>query len=218
MALSWQKNYLRYKPFFNNIYRVYQTRTDIKMYLEILLSLTTIAIFAMFALRPTALTVTQLLEEIKTKEEVEAKMDKKIADLSVAQNIFRKESERIKLLNQALPDIPTPESFTRQIEGLSSKDNVELKNIAIGDVVLVGEVKKTAADAEFAPLPQGAQGISFSLSATGGYQELENFLKDLENLRRPLKVDYGIISVTQSDQNKVLSLSIRGRAPYFVKK
>lgn len=218
MALPWRRNYLRYRSFFMNIYRVYQTRSDIRMYMEILLSLVTIGFFAAFALRPTALTVTQLIQEIKTKEETIVQMDKKLSDLVVAQSLFRKEFDRIKLLNQAMPDVPSPESFTRQIEGLTSKNNTDLKNLILGDVALVGEPKKLSGAGEFIPLPEGAEGITFSLTAVGGYKELESLLKDLENLRRPLRVDYATLNTSQTDNVQTLSLSVTGRVPYFQKK
>jgi hypothetical protein len=186
--------------------------------MEILLSLVTIGFFAAFALRPTALTVTQLIQEIKTKEETIVQMDKKLSDLVVAQSLFRKEFDRIKLLNQAMPDVPSPESFTRQIEGLTSKNNTDLKNLILGDVALVGEPKKLSGAGEFIPLPEGAEGITFSLTAVGGYKELESLLKDLENLRRPLRVDYATLNTSQTDNVQTLSLSVTGRVPYFQKK
>ena len=81
MAGGWRSNYLRYRSFFLNIYNVYKRRPDLKMFMEILLSLGTISFFAAFALRPTALTIVDLLEQIDEKETTIEKMDQKIQNL-----------------------------------------------------------------------------------------------------------------------------------------
>lgn len=219
MGGNWKKGYTRYRAFFLDIYRVYKARTDIRVYLEIMLSLVTVSFFAYFALKPTAFTITQLLEEIKSKEEVLAVMDQKVADLKVAQGVYQSEQSRIALINEALPDVPSPEAFARQIEGLSAKSGITLSNLVMGDVVLVGDPsQKPPSNADFAPLPEGSLEISFSLTITGPYTSIQSFLKDLENLRRPSKVDYTVVSVSQSAENRSLSMSVTGRIPYFVKK
>jgi hypothetical protein len=61
MALGWRQGYSRYRAYFLNIYNLYKQRPDLRMFLEILLSLGAIAIFAAFAVRPTALTIVQLM-------------------------------------------------------------------------------------------------------------------------------------------------------------
>ena len=81
MNQSWRREYLRYKSYFLNVMGRYKERADVKVYLEILLSLATISVFAIFALRPTILTIAGLLKEIETKKETLAKMDEKISNL-----------------------------------------------------------------------------------------------------------------------------------------
>ncbi|MCK4588646.1 hypothetical protein KAT60_02400, partial [Candidatus Woesebacteria bacterium] len=88
MALGWRRGYLRYKSYFLNVIVVYKRRKDLRMFLEITLSLVTISFFAVFALKPTLLTIAELTKEIKTKEETVAKMDEKIQNLERGQQIY----------------------------------------------------------------------------------------------------------------------------------
>ena len=214
MALGWKKGYIRYKSFFLDIYRVYKIHTDLKMFLEILLSLATVSFFAFFALRPTAFTITELLEEIRAKEDVIDRMDQKIRDLDEASTIYQAEP-RITLLDQALPDTPLPEDYARQIQGLTEKSGVTLNSMVIGETTIVGESKTIAAGPNLSALPEGSGEISFSLNTLGTYENLSSFMISLENLRRPLKIDNSTFNVAQVEGGSTLSLSVNGRIPYY---
>src|SRR4030042_569746 len=120
MALGWRNQYLRYRELFFNIIAVYKQRTDLKVFLEILLSLVTISFFGIFALKPTFLTIGQLITEVRGKEETVAKMEQKINDLNMAQSFFSQQPEKISLVKSAIPEIPEPQTFVRQIEGLAA--------------------------------------------------------------------------------------------------
>ena len=106
MALGWRKDYLRYRSYFLNIVGVYKQRKDLRMFLELLLTLVTVSFFAAFALRPTLLTIIELLKEIDTKEETLTKMSTKIQNLQQAQTLFLQEQSRISLLETTIPDTP----------------------------------------------------------------------------------------------------------------
>lgn len=216
MALGWKKGYIRYRGFFLDVYRVYKNRPDLKMFLEILLSLTTISFFALFALRPTALTITELLQEIKAKEETIDKMDQKIRNLDAAETLYDSEP-RLALLDAALPDIPSPEAFARQLEGLAARSGASVNSLVMDNVLLVGSREIQVVSTDVTPLPEGSGEIVFSLNVLGEFESLSRFLTDLERLQRPIKVDYAIINVAQLEQGRVLTLSVTGRIPYFKK-
>ena len=93
---DWKKNYVRYRSYFLDIAGRYKERTDIRVYLEILLSLTTISIFSIFALRPTLLTIGGLIKDIEAKKATLVKMDEKMKNLSQAQNLYDQEREKIR--------------------------------------------------------------------------------------------------------------------------
>jgi Tfp pilus assembly protein PilO len=214
MALGWKGQYVRYRELLLNIVALYRQRPDLKAFLEILLSLTTISFFGIFALKPTVLTIGQLITEVRGKEETIAKMDEKITNLNTAQNLFFQQSEKINLVKSAIPEAPDPQSFVRQIEGVASKNSVNVLGISLGEVTLVGK-EKSKPSSEETPLPQGALGLSCSISVSGNYLNLLSFISDLENLRRPIKIDNLGITSSETETGRVIIMIISGRTPYL---
>lgn len=215
MALGWRRGYLRYRSFFLDVIAVYKRRKDLRMFLEITLSLATISFFAVFALKPTLLTIAELIKEIKTKEETVAKMDEKIQSLDRAQNVYLQEQVNISLLKDAIPSAPVPDSFVRQIEGATTKHPITILGMSMGEATLIGEEKIQRRGEELKALPGGAKGITFSISATSGYQDLAAFLSTLQNLRRPVKIDATTVNSSETDIGRFIILVVTGRTPYL---
>jgi len=88
-ATNWREDYNRYQRLFWKNYNLFKEREDIRNYVELVLSLISIIIFAVFALRPTILTIIELNKEIKTKEETVKQMDTKIKNLQKAQKPYQ---------------------------------------------------------------------------------------------------------------------------------
>ena len=218
MALGWRKEYLRYREFFLNISALYRRNQDLRMFLEVLLSLGTISFFAFFALKPTLITIVELYKNIQTKQDLVNKMDTKIQNISAAQAIFDSEAARISLTQNSVPDLASPETFVRQIEGLAITNSVNLLGVSVGQVILVGEEKKSStSETDIAPLPEGAKSLTFSISVNGAYPALSRFLSELENLRRPVKIDNTGLTSAQTEEGSKLVLLISGRVPYLGK-
>ncbi|MDP3918237.1 MAG: hypothetical protein Q8Q30_03630, partial [Candidatus Woesebacteria bacterium] len=103
MAQGWRKDYLRYKGFFLDILAIYKSRPNLKVYLELMLSLGTIVIFSIYAIKPTVLTIIELNNEIKSKENIVLLLTQKISDLKIASNILQKESANLEFIDDAVP-------------------------------------------------------------------------------------------------------------------
>ena len=215
MAMGWRKDYLRYRSYFLNIVNLYKRRPDLKTFLELILTLAAISFFAFFALKPTLLTVIELLKEIEAKEETVSKMNTKIQNLQEAQVLYIQEEARIELLKTAVPDKPVPDLFVRQVEGLATSFPVNLLGITIGEVTLLGEEKEQRAKEELQPLPEESKGITFSISIAGGYQGVADFLSALEDMRRPVKIDALNILSPKLEETQNLVLVVSGRTPYL---
>lgn len=185
-----------------------------KMFLEVMLSLVTISIFAIFALRPTLVTIAELIREIEAKEETLAKMDEKLDDLNSAQALYDKELSKILLLDSSVPSEPIPELFVRQISGLSGKNNVLILKLTLGNVTVLGE--ETSKPNVSANNQGGtADEINFSLSAAGDYISLHNFLSDLEKLRRPAKFKILDFSSKEAEDASFVILTVEASTPYL---
>ena len=164
MALGWRKEYLRYRAIFLNVLSVYKSKEDLRIFMEILLSLATIILFGIFALKPTALTIADLYNQIKNKNETIALMTTKITNLQSAQKILGQQASFIPILDSAIPSVPTPEDLVHQVEGLATKNGVGLSGFSIDKTLLKGDLPKNEVKKSDSPFPDGAQPMSFSLS------------------------------------------------------
>ena len=215
MAQGWRKDYSRYKGFFLNILTVYNSKPTLRAYLELMLSLGTITIFAVFAIKPTILTILDLNNEIKGKENTIQKLDQKINDLKTASSLLQKESSSLIFIKQSVPSGPNVELIISQIEKLAQSNSVNLTSLSASDVFLKGSSASKKKISDLAPLSGGVSELPISFSATGTYQGLYQFLQSIENLRRPIKVDAFIFNSSKTtDNSKIITLTVSGRTPY----
>lgn len=215
MALGWRGQYNRYREFFLNVANFYKQRADLRVFLEIILSLSTVIIFLVFALKPTALTIISLLKEISGKKETIASLNQKLADLNKANTVFDQNQTAIPDIETAVATSPQPDLIVQQIEGLAVKNSVDILGASIGQVTIIGTapVKKSSSDVK--PLPGGAKEMAISLNVRGNYSNLLSFLKDFENLRIVTKIDTIAITSSTTDKGQTIVAIISGRVPYL---
>jgi hypothetical protein len=215
MESGWRQSYQRYKSYFLNVVSQYQKRADIKVYLEILLSLATISILAIFAIRPTFITIAELLKEIEGKEKTLATMEEKVENLKKAQNVYNNNIAEIDLLNIAIPDSPSVDVLTRQIEGLSAKHQINVSSIN-SDGAVLSSTDGAEKNSQAKDMPEGTAGVIFSINTDASFPALSGFLKDMEILRRPVK--FNIISVRNlvTQEGETIVLNIEAKVPFFI--
>lgn len=211
MNPSWKKNYLRYKAFLMNAVIQYRKKAEAKIYLEMLLSLTTISILSAFALRPTLLTITKLVKDIDQKKQTLSEINNKIDNINQAKELYDKERGKIELLKYSIPDNPSPDLLIRQLEGLSAKTQVGIKSMLTDGVFLSGEEGSLLRAGE---KTETDKALSFSINLEATYPELFNFLSTLENLRRPVRIDVLTFDANESDRG-TLKLNIQAVSPYL---
>lgn len=204
MAQGWRKDYLRYKGFFLDILAIYNSKPNLKTYLELMLSLGTIMIFAVYAIKPTVLTIIELNNEIKSKENTVSLLIQKITNLKTASNILQKESQDLEFIENAVPSNANVEQLINQIEKIAVNNSVAIRNLSSSNVFLKGNSDKKIEN----ELP-----LSFSI--TGNYQNLFQFLQTIETFRRPFKIDSFVFnSNITADNEKFIVLTISGSVPY----
>lgn len=225
MAANLRTDYVRSQRYFTDIVALYKRRPDLKAFMEILLSLGTIGVFAMFAIRPTLLTISNLLTEIKSKEETIAQMDEKITNLSAAQQILQQQKPVIDLLADAVPTDSKLDGYIRQVEGLIGRNSLQVFGLASGEITLSGtKVAQTKVNANpnqaktQSDFPPSAVPIEINVSVAGGYPSIASFLNNLSNLRRPILFDTVNFATTQVESGETLVLTVGGRIPYINQK
>jgi Tfp pilus assembly protein PilO len=218
MATGWKKDYFRYKEFFLNVLNLYNTKPNLRIYLELTLSIFTIIIFAIFAIKPTILTVIELNNEIKSKTALVQELNTKIKNLQTAGQILQTNASDLLYLEQALPDTAKPDNLVKQFEVLALESNVKIVGISSSDVIINGKSNDKKKSGDQSSIALNADELAFSISISGDYQSLINYLTKLESLRRPLKIDSIAINSTNTDNGKVISLLINSRTPYLNEK
>ena len=216
MALGWRGQYYRYKDFFLNIISLYKQRRDLRAFLEVILSLSTVIIFVVFALKPTALTIVSLYNEIKIKQATLVSLNQKVSDLRTANTVFNQNQTFIPDVDAAVFGSPKPDTISKQILGLGAKNSVTVLGISIGQVILVGNSSPAKATTDLKPLPGNALSMPVSVSAKGTYSNLLAFIKDFETLRIPSKVDSLTVNSSQTEVGESAIVGIiTARVPYL---
>lgn len=212
MAFDYRREYSRYQKYFLALRRLYDERPDVRAYLGILLSLVAVSFFIVFALQPTLTTIASLFSQIKTQQEVLAKLEEKSASLEQAQNTYLAMQDRLLEVRMAIPQSPQPALFLRQLEVLAVRNNVSILTVSVEEVTLFGGPGKTPKTATAQKLPAGAADLTFSISLTGSYPALSQFLANLSQLRRPILFENVVFASQAASGN--ITMAITGTVPF----
>ena len=98
-------------------------------YMEISGTFILIAFFAFFALKPTFFTISSLLGEIKSKNNLTQQLRKKIDDVIVAQDLFSQVQEKYYLVDASLPDSPGLYRTNSQINQAANNSGLKLSKL-----------------------------------------------------------------------------------------
>lgn len=177
MALNFKQEYQDYKE---KYLAPLANQQITKVSLELALFMIMIAVFALFALRPTIITIASLQQEIKLKTDVQQKLEKKVIALEQAQINLAKVQNSIIYLDRTLPEQADFNRFEREIEFLALKNNLILADAKFGEFDILG--KSFTGKEDYIPL-------TFILTAAGNYNDLKKFLQSLENLDRLVIID-----------------------------
>ena len=214
MALGWRGSYTRYREFFLNITALYKKKAELRAFLEIILSLSTIIIFLLFALKPTVITIVSLLQQIREKQDTLSGLTQKVSDLQKANNLLQQNRASIQNVNIAVPSLAKPNILAGQVLALAAKNSVEILGFSVNQITLVGK-SVTRSTSDFKPLPGNAKEMPFAVSIRGPYPNLIAFIKDFENLRVSTKIDtLGINSSSREGSVTVVTV-ISGRTPFL---
>lgn len=189
----------QYQKYMLNIVALYQRRADLKAYTEILLSIAAVIFFIIFAIKPTVVTIANLIVKINSEQQTSDQMTTKINNLITAQGIFNQQTSNINFLKQAVPNGPDVATYIRQIEGVIKRDGLSPITIGSGDVNIITPTATAS-----------AQKLIATVSVSGSYDQLTTFINDIETLRRPAiigKLDFSLTQISQGQQGLTLTIS-----------
>lgn len=89
-----------------------------------------ICFFVFFAIRPTVLTITGLIGEIKAKKEVSLDLKKQINTIIEAQNVYSQIQSKYYLIDSSLPQRHSFYQASNQILGISNQSGLVLEDLS----------------------------------------------------------------------------------------
>lgn len=189
----------------------YRKRPVVQMYVTFGLTLFLITFFTVFAIRPTAITIINLIHELETKKQLAVTLDSKIAAIFAAQSTYADVVEKLQALDNSLPQTPSLGGFVEQIQLLSASRQIKIRAMSFEQFNLLGGAVPGSTNAAKKTSPGSLTSYPFTLSVVGPYSNLEGFLSDIEDLRRIVVLKGFSLVQTQNDTSgPTITLTISG--------
>ena len=161
-------------------------------------------ILIIFAVNPTLSTISNLQKQLTDDNFVEQKLSDKINDLSILQDKYSQVQPDIPVVLAAIPQNADVVGLVSQVQSVANKTNLSL----IGFQTF--QVESTPGSV----IGKKYSSFDFSLSATGDYQGMVNFMNVMVNIQRILTISNVSITKKTGLDTSTLELSIRGTAYY----
>lgn len=175
---------------------------------QLVFSIIAVIIFAVFAIRPTLLTMSDLIKELNDKQALSQALTQKVAALSSAQSEYQAAQDRLPILDEAIP--PTP----RFGEAIAI-----VEKIASNNSLLIDSIQAKAVPREDSTATSSAQKTRVStpivVTVQGDYPTIRNFVTGIQSTRRLLVIDSVIFNVSDTRSQKVLRAVITINMQYF---
>ncbi len=163
-------------------------------YITIVLTLVTSIVLGLFAINPTFSTIANLQKQIADNSFVEQKLQQKINNLAILQQKYANIQPDLPIVNDAVPVTTQIPLFVAEVQAVAKNTSLTLASLQTSEVNLVDtSVGKYSS-------------FDFTLTATGTYQNMTDFLSRITNFQRAVALKDIILST----KNGTLQLSIKG--------
>lgn len=167
--------------------------------------------FALFAIRPTIITMTELVKEIEDKREATEALKKKVAALSTVQNEYFSLQDQFYLLEETMPTEVHFESVLQSVEKAASDLKLGVLSIQLQEVPLP-EAEKLAFSKK-SPVV-----ANITITVTGNYNQIKEYIDQITSLRPLLSIDSVAVSSGGNDaEQDFLSATIRIQSHFYSK-
>lgn len=193
---------------FNRYYTMLEpllAHPEIRAYTMLVLSLFTMSFFGYFAIRPTLTTVINLRQQIKDMHFVEQKLQDKINALSEAQVGYENIKPDLEIISTALPPETRFPGFVKSLEKLATESGTIVVGLNFQNINL-SSFEATAAASE---IP-----IGFSLTISGDYANLADFVKRLSRFERLATIEKIGLAIKKEKEKETLHLTLVGKTFY----
>ena len=194
--------------------RRYYLLPVIQVSLTLVLSLFVMAIFVIFALRPTILSIVTLKKTIIVSEETLDKLNTKVIDLKKASTQLETLKPFLPIINKNIPNNGAMYfPLTSAVESIAVSSDVQLESSTLDSTLLYSRIL-----VPFKPTTkQSVVLLPFSVSAIGTYPHIVDFLTKLLSMERIVMIESVDISKEVNNNNLETSVTLNfvGSAYYL---
>jgi len=173
--------------------------------LDLFLSLGLVLFLGIFAVQPTIVTMTKLIQEIDEKRTLTEQLGQKAAALSTAQAEYSIIQDKLPLLEEAIPSKPELISALKIVEKLATDNSIIITALSVSQVP--DEVESSKA-------PEQTD-LGLSISVTGDYPSIRTLVESLQKYRRLFIVQSVSFDLKDSRGSRTLSARININVPYY---
>ena len=176
----------KYDLSYQKIRLAYQ-RPEIKVSVEVILSVFAIAFLLLVAVRPTLATVAELKKKIEDYEVVDKKLNSKITQLTRAEKELRENSADLYLFQKGVPDSFDYADLAKRVEIVAIEEGINLETLSFSRADITGEEVTVEKKDKKGSFVEGEFLLRFSLN--GEEVKIISFLEKVEKLDRVIKLE-----------------------------
>jgi Tfp pilus assembly protein PilO len=169
-------------------------REKTQKYITIVLTLVTSIILGLFAINPTFSTIANLQKQIDDNNFVDQKLQQKLNNLAILQQKYSAVQPDLPIISNAVPTTTQIPLFIAEVQSIAKASSITLTSFQTAEVTL----SKTTTGKY--------SSFDFTVSASGNYQSMQDFLNKLINFQRIIALK----EVNLSTGNSVLKLTVTG--------
>ena len=186
-----------------------------KVSAELLTTLIAVIVLAFFAIRPTLLTMSQLLKDIDDRKKTSESLSKKIASLSTLSAEYPTVKNEVLLLDTIIPNTPNFDGFMRRLEKIAANNTLIIESIQATHLP-----KETTTTTVTTPASTTAPQITtfaISINFKGEYIKVRNTLIDLVAMDRYVTLDSLVLNAKRDELEKTNTLrtTVNLRVVYY---
>ncbi len=143
---------------------------------ELFFTIGAVVFFALFAIRPTVITMTELVKEIEDKEKLNDALARKVTALASVSTEYFSLQDRLYLVDEIIPETAHSEKALRMVEKVASNNSLVITTLQL----------KAIPPAETTPLSFNQKqpvSLAISTSVEGEYANIRAFLEEIGTLR-----------------------------------
>jgi len=207
-----KKNFLASSQVQKNL-QLFYDKPIVKVSLELVISVVVVTLLALFALRPTLLTMSELLKEIEEKEELDQALQQKIAALATAESEWQVFQSQVARIQQSFLQNPSLEEVLVYLEYLARKQEIFVFSMSVPDIAVqlnLSSDPSRPANSTAPNLALATYDVNFQVS--GEYDKILDFAREIENQQPLMSIEsIQINQDTRLPDENLLNASIRVR-------